>query len=450
MHKSGKTSANEPTDPPAVPYSPVDDAKMRARWRPLIFSLVIVALVMRLIAAGLVERHVQQQGRTFLIEGDANGYWELGQKIAAGQDYSLHQPPRRILRTPGFPLWLAAGIRLFGPNILAARCTLAVAGTVSCWLVFELGRRIQMRRTGFWAALLMAVHPLQIVSSVMILSEALFTAFMLASLLLLHSVLTNGWQDLSDPAVKNVRHRDWPIAGLTGILIGATILIRPGFLLWLFVALGAVLVLNRQSAGRGMLLASVLLLGCSVTLFPWAARNARVSGHWVLTSLWSGPSLYDGLNPAADGSSDMRFFDRERVMQQQDLSEFDMNRHYRDRAVRFALENPGQTAMLALKKAALFLNPVPRSLSQSSWAIRAGCGFFWAALFGFAAIGLWSKQWDAPDLLVMVGPFLLFLLVHMAFVGSVRYRLPVEFPLSVLAAIGWRYAVLTRKAPITG
>jgi hypothetical protein len=33
-------------------------------------------------------------------------------------------------------------------------------------------------------------------------------------------------------------------------------------------------------------------------------------------------------------------------------------------------------------------------------------------------------------------PFVQFLLVHMVFVGSIRYRLPVEFPLTIIAARG--------------
>ena len=37
---------------------------------------------------------------------------------------------------------------------------------------------------------------------------------------------------------------------------------------------------------------------------------------------------------------------------------------------------------------------------------------------------------------LLAGPFLQFLLVHMVFVGSIRYRLPLEFPLSILAAHG--------------
>jgi hypothetical protein len=38
---------------------------------------------------------------------------------------------------------------------------------------------------------------------------------------------------------------------------------------------------------------------------------------------------------------------------------------------------------------------------------------------------------------LLTGPFLQFLVVHMVFVGSIRYRLPVEFPLSIIAAQGW-------------
>ncbi|GAB5442410.1 MAG: hypothetical protein Fues2KO_27590 [Fuerstiella sp.] len=426
-----------------------DDAAMKARWRPLLFALLIVALVLRLIAANVVERHVQNAGRSFLIEGDANGYWELGRKIAAGEDYSLHQPPRRILRTPGFPLWLAGSIRLFGVDIAAARYGLAVLGTFACWLTFELGRRVHMTRTGFWAALYVAVHPLQIVTSVMILSETLFSVCMLASLLALHRLLEHvaarNRESNSDSDANQTSVPPWQLAIATGVLIGLTILVRPGFVPWLLVAALALLLCLRQAASPRWIPAAVVVLACVVTLSPWAVRNYQVSGRWVLTSLWSGPSLYDGLNPTADGTSNMQFFDDENVMGRQQMSEYDMNRHYRDRAIRFAMENPATATKLAFRKAALFLNPVPGSLQQSNWAVRAICVLFWAWLFLFAVAGSWSRQWEWQDLLVLVGPFLLFLLIHMVFVGSVRYRLPVEFPLAVLAAIGWRHCVLNLK-----
>jgi hypothetical protein len=45
----------------------------------------------------------QKPGQLCLIPGDAEGYWELAGKLAAGQEFSIYDPPRRLLRMPGFP-----------------------------------------------------------------------------------------------------------------------------------------------------------------------------------------------------------------------------------------------------------------------------------------------------------------------------------------------------------
>ncbi len=54
----------------------------------------------------------------------------------------------------------------------------------------------------------------------------------------------------------------------------------------------------------------MLLIGLGTVLImaPWWVRNARVYGRFVPTALWSGASLYDGLNPEADGGSAMDAF----------------------------------------------------------------------------------------------------------------------------------------------
>ena len=54
--------------------------------RYMFWSIVALALILRVIAAIVIDRHVTQAGRTFLIEGDANGYWELDHHIADGED----------------------------------------------------------------------------------------------------------------------------------------------------------------------------------------------------------------------------------------------------------------------------------------------------------------------------------------------------------------------------
>ncbi len=419
---------------------PDEDARESAQWRPLILAVLLLALVLRLISAVVVERHVHEAGRTFFVEGDANGYWHLGKAIAAGEDYAIHQPPRRVLRVPGFPLLLAGCIQSFGDNVFPARCVLAVVGVGCCWLTWLLGSRLVMRRVGFWAALFMAVHPLQVGNSVLILSENWFTFWMLASLLALVNLI-----DAPGRIMDQSLRFDAVMLGrsvLTGALIAAGVLVRPGFIPWLVVTFIAVLLLLKQSLRARFTLAAIMVLAFGTVMLPWAARNHSLTGHWVLTSLWSGPSLYDGLNPDADGSSDMQFFERHNVMAT--MTEYEMNAHYQSLALQFIQEHPGRTLSLAGHKLVRFLQPIPNSIS-AGWVVCVVCGAVGAAFLALCLVGMRSGLLDPVGLMLVLGPFLLFMVVHMVFVGSLRYRLPAEFPLAILAATGLRQMLPGRK-----
>ena len=47
---------------------------------------------------------------------DSAGYWELGQRLAAGETYQVGSPDRRVHRAPGYPLLLAAMFRVVGQD----------------------------------------------------------------------------------------------------------------------------------------------------------------------------------------------------------------------------------------------------------------------------------------------------------------------------------------------
>ena len=111
------------------------------RGQGRLWLILGLALLLRIGVAVAVDQHVQAQGRQFLIEGDANGYWELGTRIAAGQQYSIYQPPRYVLRMPGFPLFLSLCILTLGNSVFSASLVLAVVGTCCCWLTWLLARR---------------------------------------------------------------------------------------------------------------------------------------------------------------------------------------------------------------------------------------------------------------------------------------------------------------------
>ncbi|MCR9202237.1 MAG: phospholipid carrier-dependent glycosyltransferase [Planctomycetaceae bacterium] len=401
---------------------------------PLLWLLLTLGLMARLFAAIAVEQYVTAADRQFLIEGDANGYWELAGNLASGRDYAIHTPPRYVLRTPGFPLLLAACRMLGGDSVLTARCVLAMVGTFCCLLTFLLAKRMFGQRVALLATAWVALHPVHIGNSVLILSETWFACWMLLSLLTLQQLWT-----LVRKTGSTRRLTFWGL--MAGVSIAVAMLVRPGFLLWLPVTACAIALpllrgrLWQRRLQTGALTVISILVGFAVVVSPWAIRNQRVTGHLVLTSLWSGPSLYDGLNPDANGRSDMTFFDTDQVMN--DMSEFEMNEHYKRKAFNFAVTHPGQAARLAFPKAYQFLQPVPNSLADKGWAIWAGCTTLWCTLMGgvLLAVGIGRTRW--PQLLLTAGPLCLFLTVHMVFVGSVRYRLPLEFPLTILSAYGW-------------
>ncbi len=387
------------------------------------WTILLVALLLRVVVAIAIEQRVTAAGRTFLIEGDANGYWELAQHLAAGDDYAIYQPPRYVLRTPGFPLLLAASIKIFGKSVLAASLVMAVVGTGSCWLTWLLARKLFDEFTGLWAMLLVAVSPLQIGSNVQILSETWFSFGLLVCLLALARLLQ------SPPVAGWGR-----IAFANGILTGLTVLIRPGWLLWVGLSSLLVIVFGPMTFAKRMLSAALICGGCVVALLPWAWRNYEITGHWIFTSLWSGPSLYDGLHAGATGASDMAFVDNENVFST--MSEFDANAHYKQRAIDFAIAHPRRTVELALLKAGRYLSPSLNAAGFSGGVFSVFCVFWYFSLTVLIVSGALDLRHKSVCVGLLAGPFLQFLLVHMVFVGSIRYRLPLEFPLSILAAHG--------------
>jgi len=156
----------------------------------LLLAVLAVALGLRIGAAfavqSLLDHHLH---RAFLVPGDAEGYWELGQRLVAGKEYALYEPPRYALRMPGFPLLLSACMQVLGENPLPLRIVLAVIGTFACGLVYRLGRDLCGEDVGILAAALAAVSPMMVGFSVLFLSETFFAVGLLASLIVIAALL---------------------------------------------------------------------------------------------------------------------------------------------------------------------------------------------------------------------------------------------------------------------
>ncbi len=383
-------------------------------------------------AVGLQHWLDGQPGQNFLIEGDANGYWDLGNRLAAGESYETHLPPRKVLRMPGFPALLAIPIRLceaLGLQqhvFLVARFMLAGVGTLACGLVYWLGCELFDKKTALVAAGLTACLPAMVGFSVVILSETMFAAALLASLIAMARLTKVGFDR------DRLMTSTW-LSLTVGAFVAAACMVRPSWLLigpgfaclyWFFAD-------NRK---RATVNAVLMMVGLGAVMFPWALRNHRVTGHWVMTTLWVGPSLYDGLNPNATGDSDMTFIRTDDLTVR--LSEYEVDQHYRQKAWQFVAENPVRTIELAFVKLARFWKPWPNAAQfQSGW-LRAGICLSSVLMIVLAVRGWWVSRGDVWPTILTVGPILYFAAIHMIFVSSLRYRLPTEYPLCLLVAVG--------------
>jgi len=416
----------------------------RTGW---LIGILLLAFVLRMVAAMTIQwrlDHVLK--RQFLLDGDARGYMMLAERITKGESYEIYTPPRQVLRMPGFPAFLALVMAVWSRDMLPLRFALCGVGTLACGLVYWLGREVVNAETGLTAAALTAVSPVMVGFTPLILSETMFAATLVASLIPLarlfqrHMARPNSIDAKSPPVAGNC-------AALTaGVLIGVACYVRPS---WLLAApmYAALLVAVSSQRGRALLHGALLLAGLFVCLLPWGIRNQRVTGHFVLTTLWAGPSLYDGLHRDATGESDMTFFDRDNLMSK--MSEYDVNRHYNEAAWQFVRENPGRAIELGFIKLWRFWKPWPGAEQFSHWSAKVAVAIWFIPLVIFSGYGAYLLRRNWPALLLCAGPILYFSALHIVFVSSLRYRLPAEYPLAVIAAAGVVACLSRRHSRLT-
>ena len=392
--------------------------------------ILTVALALRL-GAGVWWQARLPAGDKFLF-ADSLSYWSLARQIADGGAYQYDSPDYRVFRTPGYPLLLAGLFRVFGgePPVMWARALSAAWGTLAVGLVGWWTTQLFDARAGRVAGWIAALYPGSASMGALVLSEATFCPWMLGELVLWGLAWRAGSSSRSAGLAAG--------AGACGAI--AT-LVRPSWLLFTPFAIIAALVIAPQR-GRQLVIGGALCVGLVAGMLPWWLRNAEVTGRFVPTTLQVGASLFDGLNPAADGGSNMDFVPRftaeERLAEggasQADTFEYRLDRRLAGAAVAWARANPGRAVELAGIKFLRTWNVWPNESSFRAWPLRLVVLATYTPLLALALVGIWRftrRGW--PYVLAWL-PAVYFTLLHMVFVGSIRYREPAMLGLIVLAA----------------
>jgi 4-amino-4-deoxy-L-arabinose transferase-like glycosyltransferase len=416
-------------------------------------AVLLVALASRVIAARVLQSFVDTlKPARLCVFPDTNYYWLLARTIRRGGPYEIVEwgsISYKALRTPGYPLFLAACQAVLGEWPLGVRFVQAVLGTASVALVYLLTRRFepylrsapgvgsQWRTASVAAGMLAAINPYYIVISELLLSEALFMPLMLAALWGL-SVL---WRARGE-ALGMTPGRRALVAIAVGAAGGAATLAKPSFALFIPAVLVCWLVacfcsrdwrLVKDASWSALL----IVLGIALVMGPWWVRNARTYGRFVATSVWFGASLHDGLNPRATGASDMRFREAPDIRV---LPEVEQDTELTKRALEFVRENPSRFFELAVIKLGRYFSPWPNAEEVRSRWLAVASAVIVIPVYCLIIAGVWDRRRDVRALVLLAGPLVYFCVVHLVFVSSIRYRIPGEMVATSLAGIGFTSA----------
>lgn len=396
------------------------------RRTPIILTAAVVVAILLRLALALIHPF------SFPDSVDYDG---LARALIHGLPYEIHG--LLATRIPGFPLLVAAIYALCGPSVKAILIFQAFLGGASTALVYLFARPISIP-IALLAAWLAAIDPLSIGFSAALLSEAIFTFLLIASICMLARV------------TETRRISDWVLSGL---LWSAAVYMRASAV-WLilplaFCASGSVHFsppLFRPNSWRGPAISIAIVL---IALLPWQFRNYAIfHDHFFRLTTLEGISLYEAVYPDADGGPKQDIIPLPPEMHA--MNESQRNDEWARRAHAFIWSDPFRIAALAFRKAARTWSPWMNASDFQSPLVQSVMILWHIPLFIFALIGLAGRALSRKMKAMLLIPILYFTAVHALFLGSVRYRVPLMPLVCILAAAGITSTishVRTKRAP---
>lgn len=326
--------------------------------------------------------------------------------------------------------WLVIGL---------AHVLVAVA---TAWLVYELGRRLAGARVAVVAALLTTLHPYLVWHDVHMNREIL-DHFLAVAAVLLTLIVAEGRVGLSNRLLL--------APGALGVALGLMIL---GNVRTLFVPL--LLAAYLVWRGRRWREAAAALAVAALVVAPWVLRNEASVGCLAITTdaraLWKanneqtletlrGGGWIDdvpnipGAPPSPQDAGEL-YNETGRIVRTDECAQM---RFYRELALDFMREHPGEKAKLAAYGAKLLWQPnVPKTEGRPGRGTLLDVARDWAEPLYMVPVFLLALY----GLRVLPRPFVVLALsllayqtaMAMLFVGQTRYRAPWDFLLMLLAA----------------
>ena len=412
-----------------------DEGRSRRRFWSVLGLIVLGALVLRVGYVVLVKR--SETGSDFLHHGGDQIYYSAQANTLArgggftdprdGSQEAQHPPLTALALTP--TSWVMEQFDPGTRHLLAQRLTMAVFGAAVVLLIGLIGRRVAGDRAGWLAAGIAALYPNLWINDGLIMSETLAALAVALAILL---------------AYRFGRSPTWSNAAWLGAACGLAMLVRAelGLLIPIMV-LPVALFASALSVVRRLLFVATACAIAGLVVSPWLVANLTRFDEPVLFSTNDGLTLCGANLPRT-------YYGQGTGLWALDCIAFPVpkgdrsvvsNQLRRD-GLHFIREHLGRLpVVMAVRVARVWSLYAPghmasynRNEGRALWASWLGFASFWLVV-PFAVYGAVLLRRRRVPITPLVAQFVLVTVTAALIYGIVRFRVPAEVSLVVLAAV---------------
>ncbi len=406
----------------------VPSRKVLELW--VVLAIFLVALTLRVVNILQFKAHDPMFEK--LLPGfDMYTFQEWGKNIL--NTHWLDRENTPPLQAPLYPYTLALLMAVFGTNTLWVKLFQAFMGSLSCVLLYIIGKKVFSQRVGAVAALMMSFY------GMFLLYESLLLMTTLQTFLYLLSILS----------LLVAKEKGGILSHLTaGICLGLSIVCSPNIILFVPLALLWLWLVSRDGIGRKLGTLAVLVAGIIIMIVPVTLKNYFVGGEKVLISKNGGicfyiGNCYDSIGTITVTDSMLRIAPKFLSMTPREIAQID----WFGKAIEQIKRRPGHFFVMLFKKFVLYWvgyevpNNVNYYLSKRfSAVLRLPLLPFWL-VFPLAVVGVIAsrKEWPKQALLLLF--ICAYTLSIVAIFVLARFRLPMVPYLIIFAgyAVVWWY-----------
>ena len=395
-------------------------------------AIFLLALLMRLIFFFAMGKYMVLTAPAGM---DGLEYHCIALNIVNHHFYSRNfyvNEPRDVIRTgkkptvarePGYPFFIAAIYSVFGPSSDAVRLIQIILSSFVCVITFILGCKIFNKATGLLAGLISSCYPYLVYYASSYSRETFYAFLLIMSVYSLYRYIES----------KRKLHLI-----LLGVFLGIsnlTNMVSAAYVFCIFVLLAV-----KKFYKEIVILACILL----AIQLPWIIRNYIVYKAFIPGACVGGQNMYLGIEaPFEDMGTPREQIWRSTdkvVVEAMKLNEIEQDRFFYKSAFKRIIQKPFKLIARMPEKLVKMYRFYPyrgrTSLPHNEKLLMFTSIFSYGIIFPFFIYGFIISFKRFSETVHILLPIMLFTFVYMITMAILRYRLPIESLIIILACYG--------------